>query len=169
MSKSVQRLLAGATLICLLAPGGTIQPGIAAGDTPAKGAEGVVDDQLVFRSESKAERAKKLNMKALHRLDFRVTGSSCASCLGRIRRRIDQLKGVYEVAVAIKAPYGVAVIYDSTKTTKEKLMEGGKKGEKLDVQFMDVIDETVVGEPPMILIPRYNSLVKKVTPASETP
>ena len=159
-------LLAGASLISLLASFGSSQLAIATQDagassTAATNPTETAEKPMQFesRTQVKEERKKKLNMTALHRLDYRVTGSSCAACLGRIRKRIDKEKGVYEVAVAIKPPYGVAVIYDSTKTNKDKLLEAAKKDEKLDVYFHDM-EDVKVDKEPMIIVPKFNSLVK---------
>lgn len=101
----------------------------------------------------------KLNMNALTRLDFRVEGASCAICLGRIRKRIEKAKGIAKVSVAISKPYGVAVIYDNSKTKKEKIFEAGLKGETEKVRFLDDQEEKLE-KMPFILIPKCNSLMK---------
>ncbi len=114
---------------------------------------------LMYTGDSKPDALAKLNMSALKRLDFRVEGASCAICLGRIRKRIEASKGIAKVAVAIQKPYGVAVIYDSSKTEKEKIFQAGLKGEKEKVQFLEDQEEKV-DKMPFILIPKFNSLVK---------
>lgn len=76
------------------------------------------------------------------------------ACLGRVRSRIDKVKGVYDVAIAIKKPYGAAVIYDSSKTDKDKILDAGKKGESVEIRFEDILD-VKIDEPPAILIPIY--------------
>lgn len=155
------RLLAGASLISLVATFASVDHAFAAQDASSAGSPAASSDEVMLapRGQIKEERKKKLNMKELRRLDFRVTGSSCAACLGRIRRRIDKSSGVFDVAVAIRKPYGVAVIYDSTKTDKDKLMEAAKKDEKLDIMFHDALDDKIA-EPPLVLVPKHNSLVK---------
>lgn len=115
---------------------------------------------LGSKEQIKKERLAKLDQTMLHRLDFRVVGSGCAACLGRVRKRIDKVKGVYEVAVAIKKPYGVGVIYDSSQTTKDKLIDAARKDEQVEVKFEDIVDEKIE-KPPLILIPKQNSLLKK--------
>lgn len=170
MRKSVQStkqkrsltLIAGAMLFTFLTSCGTGQKAFSAQETGASGnapsqTQAPASESMVFRTETKEERKKALNMNQLHRLDFRVTGSSCAACLGRIRKRIDKVKGVYEVAVAIKPPYGVAVIYDSTKTNMDKLLDAAKKDEKLEIEFHDMKDGKIES-PPLILVPVYSSL-----------
>lgn len=112
---------------------------------------------LMFTGEAKD--ASKLNMNALTRLDFRVEGASCAICLGRIRKRIEKAKGIAKVAVAIQKPYGVAVIFDNSKTKKEKIFEAGLKGETEKVRFLDDQEEKLE-KMPFILIPKFNSLMK---------
>lgn len=114
---------------------------------------------LMYTGDGKPDALAKLNMSALKRLDFRVEGASCAICLGRIRKRIEASKGIAKVAVAIQKPYGVAVIYDSTKTEKQKIFQAGLKGEKEKVQFLEDQEEKV-DKMPFILIPKFNSLVK---------
>src|SRR5262245_8919817 len=44
--------------------------------------------QLGSREETKNERYAKVKPENLRRLDFKVVGSGCAACLGRIRKRI---------------------------------------------------------------------------------
>lgn len=114
---------------------------------------------LMYAGEGKPEALAKLNLNALKRLDFRVEGASCAICLGRIRKRLESAKGIAKVAVAIQKPYGVAVIYDSTKTEKDKIFQAGLKGEKEKVLFLDDHEEKL-DKMPFILIPKFNSLVK---------
>lgn len=113
----------------------------------------------MYTGEGKPEALAKLNMNALKRLDFRVEGASCAICLGRIRKRLESTKGIAKVAVAIQKPYGVAVIFDSTKTEKDKIFQAGLKGEKEKVLFLDDQEEKL-DKMPFILIPKFNSLVK---------
>lgn len=164
------RLLAGASMLCILATLGSVQPVDSAQETGAQGAAGATNEQLPLtlssRAETKDERYKKLDATKLRRLDFRVTGSGCASCLGRIRKRMDKLKGVGEVAAAIKPPYGVAVIYDSTKTNKDEIIEAARKDEKVDVVFKD-FEDVAIEKQPLILIPKFNSLTKAAPTQSD--
>ncbi|MCA9806198.1 MAG: cation transporter, partial [Cyanobacteria bacterium HKST-UBA02] len=113
-------------------------------------------DPMVM-SESKSEKAiAKVDPKNLTRLDFRVEGSSCASCLGRIRKRIMKEKGVVECAIAVKKPFGCAVIYDSSKTNRNEILEKGKGDEK-DVKILDITEEHI-DKMPFILVPKFNQL-----------
>ncbi len=111
------------------------------------------------RAEEKQERLKKLNLTMLHRLDFRVEGSGCAACLGRVRKKIDKLKGILEVAIAIKKPYGCAVIYDASKIDQDTIIKAGKKDEGEEVKFLDFEDKKIEN-PPLILVPVHNDLAK---------
>lgn len=160
--KRCSGLIAVAALFSFITSCGTAQKAFSAQEsggtagTPAQ-TQAPASESMVFRTETKEERKKSLNLNQLHRLDFRVSGSSCAACLGRIRKRIDKVKGVYEVAVAIKPPYGVAVIYDSTKTNMDKLLEAAKKDEKLEIQFHDMKDGKI-DALPLILVPVYSNL-----------
>ncbi|MDZ4832171.1 MAG: heavy-metal-associated domain-containing protein [Candidatus Melainabacteria bacterium] len=183
MRKSIQsakkkitnlRSLAAASMLCSLVMGASVHSSYAASETTATattttttttttatpGAPTKPGDVLLLRSLTKADRYKQLDQSQLHRLDFRVTGSGCAACLGRIRKRIDKLKGIGEVAVAIKEPYGVAVIYDASKVTKEEILKVGMKDETLKIEFKDVVDAKI-DKPPMILVPIYNNMLKK--------
>lgn len=147
--------------ILLISLAFTLVPSAFALDSPSKKDPDKLDPNgsLVFTGEGKQEALAKLNMSALKRLDFRVEGASCAICLGRIRKRIEASKGIAKVAVAIQKPYGVAVIFDSTKTEKQKIFQAGLKGEKEKVLFLDEQEEKL-DKMPFILIPKFNSLVK---------
>lgn len=127
---------------------------------------GTPSPPMGFSSTATDQKLKGLDMKALRRLDCRVEGSSCAACLGRIRKRLDKEKGVAMVAVAIKRPYGLAVIYDSTKTDKDKLLAAGLKGEASQATFHDAVDEKI-DKVPFILWPKFNQLLHKTSSSSE--
>lgn len=133
-------------------------PSLAAQDTkaaPSPTGNPSISEELNFSTaaEKKANRAKQLNMKALHRLDCRLEGTSCAACLMSIKKTVDKLKGVYEIAVMLKRPYGFAVIYDSTKITAEKIMDAAKKDKRASsVKFLEQVDKPIAS-PPLILVP----------------
>lgn len=119
----------------------------------------------VFTSSNglQEDKEKRLDMSALRRMDCRVEGSTCAACLGRIRKRIDKMDAVLKAAVSIKKPYGLVAIYDSTKTNKDKILEEGLKEEKsTELKFLDVLDEKCP-KVPLVLWPKYNSLIKSET------
>ncbi len=118
------------------------------------------DSPMTFSSTAAEQKMSKLDMKSLRRLDCRVEGSSCAACLGRIRKRLEKEKGVAMVAVAIKRPYGLAVIYDATKIDKDELLKAALKGEASQATFHDSVDEKIE-KLPFILWPKFNQLVRK--------
>lgn len=133
-------------------------PSLAAQDkkaAPSPTGNPSISEDLNFSTptEKKEYRKTKLNMSALHRLDCRLEGTSCAACLMSIKRTVDKLKGVYEIAVMLKKPYGFAVVYDSTKISAEKIMDAAKKDKKASsVKFLEQVDKPIPA-PPIILVP----------------
>jgi copper chaperone CopZ len=96
------------------------------------------------------------NHNALHRVDFRVTGKSCAVCLHKIQERMKGLPGAIEVAVMLKKPYGAVVIYDSSKLKLKSILDIAVKGEP-EVKIVDVKDESIK-KLPVVLIPAYSQV-----------
>lgn len=99
-------------------------------------------------------------VKELRRLDFRLKGSKCASCLGRIRKRMAHFKGVIKAAVILKKPYGAAAIYDGGVTNAEEIKKAALKGEKVKVEIAETSDKKI-NKLPLILVPHINQLVRK--------
>lgn len=97
-----------------------------------------------------------VNMKALRRLDFRIVGKTCAVCLLGIQKRLRKTPGVAKVAVMIKKPYGGVAIYDSSKVSKDALLNKIKEGEK-EVKIEEPVD-TQVDKIPLVVIPKYHNL-----------
>lgn len=95
-----------------------------------------------------------LNMNALHRLDFVVTGTSCPACLLKMQKRIDIAAGVAKAAVMLRKPYGGVVIYDSTKTGKDKVFTV-LKGDEKKVDFQKV-EDAPIDKMPIILVPHHS-------------
>lgn len=102
---------------------------------------------------SDAAKPASYNPKGLHRLDFRVVGKSCAVCLMGIQRKVKAIPGVVKVAVMLRKPYGAVIVYDSTKVSKDKLMETAKSQDK-DVRIEQSVDNAIP-KVPNILIPLY--------------
>lgn len=102
---------------------------------------------------SEAAKPSTYNAKALHRLDFRVVGKSCAKCLMDIQKAFKTMPGVVKAAVMLKKPYGAVVIYDSSKTSKEDLLKKAKSQDK-DVRIEQETD-SAIQKLPVILIPLY--------------
>ncbi|PWU02567.1 MAG: hypothetical protein C5B53_01490 [Candidatus Melainabacteria bacterium] len=102
------------------------------------------------------EKPKPYNKNALHRLDFRIVGKSCAVCLLGIKRRINALDGTVKVAIMLKKPYGASIIYDSTKLNEEKLVDTAKANEPL-IKLLDIKDEAIP-KLPVILVPPHSNV-----------
>jgi mono/diheme cytochrome c family protein/copper chaperone CopZ len=92
----------------------------------------------------------------LRRLDFRITGKSCAVCLLGIQKRVKAMPGVVKVAVMLKAPYGVSIIYESAKTDQQKLLAAVKQGDP-KIKPLDVNDCSIA-KMPAALIPPHNKM-----------
>ena len=121
--------------------------------TPVKTKTGATlsPESMISNSESQA----KYNPKALHRMDFRVIGKSCAVCLLGIQKRIYTLPGVVKVAVQLKPPYAATIIYDSSKTDKDKIMARAKQG--LSDLVVAQLEDASIASVPMILIPKIGN------------
>jgi hypothetical protein len=91
------------------------------------------------------------NANALHRLDFRVVGKSCAVCLHRMQERMKELPGTVQAAIMLKKPYGAVVIYDSSKVKSAKIFEKCAEG-LTGVDFEDKKDVPIKALP-LLLIP----------------
>ncbi len=85
--------------------------------------------QAIHDSDQRAE-ASSYNAKALHRLDFRVVGKSCAVCLMGIQSKFKSMIGVVKAAVMLKKPYGAVVIYDSSKVNMQALLTKARNQDK---------------------------------------
>ncbi|MBI4532992.1 MAG: heavy-metal-associated domain-containing protein [Candidatus Melainabacteria bacterium] len=86
----------------------------------------------------------------LKRADFRVTGTSCASCLHHIAREINATPGVIKTDVSIFYPYHGVVIYSGEKTSLKKIFESVTDK---SVKFADVKDSDIA-EIPSVIIPK---------------
>lgn len=162
--KTVLTSIAVASMLCTVTGAVNAQEPVAKTGSvsttpPVSSSTAPLGEVLALRSVAKADRLKHLDKTKLHRLDWRVTGSGCASCLGRVRKRVDKLNGVYEVAVAIKPPYGVAVIYDASKVSMDEILKAGLKDETIKIEFLDA-EDIKIDAPPMLLVPKHNNLVK---------
>lgn len=85
----------------------------------------------------------------LRRVDMLIGGSSCASCLLRIEKKLKAMPGVVKAMVSVYRPYPAVVVYDSKKTSMaalKKVLESEKAyaEQALDVKIKDV---------PALLIP----------------
>lgn len=86
----------------------------------------------------------------LHRLDFRVEGASCVTCLRRIGQTFRTSPGVLKADVSIYRPYWAIVIYDLKKTNLNKLTDAIKNEH---VKLVDVEDKPI-STVPAVVIPK---------------
>lgn len=93
----------------------------------------------------------------LHRADFKVEGASCVVCLRRVAKKLKGVAGVVKADVSIFRPYWALVVYDSKKTSLQKVFEaaGDEK-----VKFSEV-EDVPLAEMPLVLLPRSVSISDK--------
>ncbi len=97
----------------------------------------------------------------MRRLDFRLEGASCATCLLKIRSVLRATKGVSRCELALRKPYGGVVIYNAAQIDIKKITELATKADpRSSVSVKDVLDEPIAKEP-LMLIPKHNSLLQK--------
>lgn len=132
----------------------TQQAAISADDKSDK-----IKADLISRSNTDSDKKIGVDPKNLRRVDFRVEGSKCASCLGRIRKRMTKIKGVVDAAVLIKRPYGAVAIYDSSKVNVDKILKEALVSEKENVKILDVNDRAI-DKLPFLLVPVFSQLKK---------
>lgn len=99
-----------------------------------------------------AEKTK--GTKALRRLDFRIQGRSCVTCLLSIEKRMRHAAGTVKAVVQLKVPYGAVVIYDGAVTSKGKVFKAaqGNEADARDISFHDITDASVA-KAPVVLMP----------------
>lgn len=146
-------LSAGAGLACLafFSTAAIAQPSSAQAPTSSK-------PSMIQTSQS--DKPVAYNPNALHRMDFRVVGKSCAVCLMGIQRAVRSKPGVVKIAVMLKKPYGAVIIYDSTKQNIDQLLKIATSTDK-DVKIEGVTDYAIQ-KIPTVLIPLYG--IPKGTP-----
>lgn len=97
------------------------------------------------------------NAKALHRLDFKITGKSCAACLLGIQKRISKVPGAIKAAVQLQAPYAAVVLFDASKTNQKALLTKAKETVP-EVNF-ESIEDKAIDKVPIVLVPKINNEV----------
>lgn len=97
------------------------------------------------------------NAKALHRLDFKITGKSCAACLLGIQKRISTVPGAIKAAVQLQAPYAAVVLFDASKTNQKALFVKAKETVP-EVNF-ESVEDTAIDKVPIVLVPKIGSEV----------
>ncbi|CAN5572596.1 hypothetical protein BH10CYA1_BH10CYA1_21610 [soil metagenome] len=95
------------------------------------------------------------NPKALHRLDFKITGKSCAVCLLGIQKRISTVPGAIKAAVQLQSPYAAVVLFDASKTNQKALLNKGKETVP-EVNF-ESIEDTSIDKVPIVLVPKIGN------------
>ncbi|CAN5293756.1 hypothetical protein BH11CYA1_BH11CYA1_48150 [soil metagenome] len=89
---------------------------------------------------------------ALRRVDMIVGGSSCASCLIRIEKKLKASPGVLKAMVSVYRPYAAVVIYDAGKTSMAEITKVLSSEKAQAEQPVDVPIKTV----PALLLPAIN-------------
>lgn len=85
----------------------------------------------------------------LRRVDMLISGSSCASCLLRIEKKLKAIPGVVKAMVSVYRPYPAVVVYDSKKTSMAAL----KKVLESEKAFAEQTLDVKVKEVPALLMP----------------
>ena len=85
----------------------------------------------------------------LRRVDMIVAGSSCASCLIRIEKKLKTTPGVLKAMVSVYRPYSAVVIYDSAKTSMAEISKVLSSEKARPDQAVDVSIKAV----PALLLP----------------
>lgn len=102
---------------------------------------------------------------SLHRVDFRIEGASCVTCLRRIAKSMRESKGVLKADASIYRPYWAIAIYDAKKTTFDKFSAPIAKAEQ--VRFAEVEDKAI-SSMPLVVIPKVSSTQAKAPIAAPT-
>jgi hypothetical protein len=98
--------------------------------------------------EASAKEETETPKPSVHRLDFRVEGASCVTCLRRISQTFRSCPGVFKADVSIYRPFWAIVIYDYKRTSLSKLTEAVKSEH---VKLVDVEDKSISGVPAMLV------------------
>ena len=103
----------------------------------------------------------------LHRLDFRLQGKSCPSCLLAIQYKIKSLPGVQNAVVMLKSPFGASVIYQSGQITSNQILITVKEKEpKIEIEE---ITDAQIGSMPLPLIPPFVSKTPSTSSTAAQP
>ncbi|MBU6454344.1 MAG: hypothetical protein KGS72_21380 [Cyanobacteria bacterium REEB67] len=88
--------------------------------------------------------------KSLQRVDWQVVGSSCATCLIRLEKKLRATAGVVKVVVSIYKPFNAALIYDRDQVSWTKI-KAVMDSEKVGVANLK---EAGISDLPLVLEPR---------------
>ncbi|HEY9677975.1 MAG TPA: hypothetical protein V6C76_08190 [Drouetiella sp.] len=133
---------------------GVVQVSAAPSASPVKtktGAE-VTKTKSGLVSSTPSTATPSYNAKALHRLDFRVKGKSCAVCLLNIQKHVGTVPGAIKAAVQLQPPYAAVVLFDSSKTNSKTLLNVAKEGYP-EVSF-EAIEDKPIDKLPLVLVPK---------------
>lgn len=106
-------------------------------------------DQSVADGKPVASAAKQ---SLLRRVDFRLTGSSCAACVKKASKLLRQQPGVLRVDISILDPHNGVLIYDRAVTDLPSLSHALSLAPER-VKMSDIA-ETKLDKLPFVLLPR---------------
>jgi copper chaperone CopZ len=86
----------------------------------------------------------------LHRVDMQVTGSSCATCLIRLEKKLKAEKGVLKVVVSIFKPFKAVLIYDRAQTNWSTINKVLEEEKVTAAHFSD----DHINDVPLVLAPK---------------
>jgi copper chaperone CopZ len=131
----------------------------AAPEAPLKSKSGTEITKTKSNIVSTTSEAKipSYNAKALHRLDFRVVGKSCAVCLLGIQKRVSTVPGSIKAAVQLQAPYAAVILYDSSKTNQKALIK--KAQETIPEVTFEAIEDKPIDKLPAVLVPKIGDTI----------
>lgn len=123
-----------------------IYPAAAADSTQQNSSLATTSSPLAAEPSSK-------NSTSLHRLDFRIEGSSCPACLHKIQDRLEAVPGVLKALVMLKHPFAAVAVYDAKKTSTENILATVNNPER-NIQAVDTKD-AIMEKMPIVLAPLY--------------
>ncbi|MBS1953021.1 MAG: hypothetical protein JST89_02485 [Cyanobacteria bacterium SZAS-4] len=153
------KLLVGATL-CVVGANSVMAvaaPAPAAAPQKTKAGTELTKSGSALVSTTPDAKTPSYNAKALHRLDFKITGKSCAACLLGIQKRIGTVPGAIKAAVQLQAPYAAVVLFDASKTNQKAIFSKAQETVP-EVSFVS-IEDTAIAKVPTVLVPKINGEV----------
>ena len=110
----------------------------------------VILSSLVFGLQSMHKAYGNSQSVELHRAEFQVTGSNCASCLRHFALTLACSPGVLKADVSIYQPYWGIVVYDQRKISFTKIVAVAKNQR---LGLVSVYDQPIK-RMPALLIPK---------------
>jgi copper chaperone CopZ len=93
--------------------------------------------------------------KGLHRLDFVLTHASCPSCILKVRAALRATPGVVKCEIALRKPYGGAVIFSPAQVTLDRMRDVASKADPNKIVELSDVIEKPVDSVPELLVPTY--------------